>query len=118
MRGMDVSGSIMVVVSWGDQGERRLQDGPTRIARPSAYNAEKLLLKNELPLLVFLAALVSLVVLPSYRLPALTAGDVAYDMSSGGHVTFDGIGLGDVDDVVEEVGFAVLAAETLVDNRG
>lgn len=118
MRGMDAS--------LEDHGSRELERSrrpltsrrPTSIARPSAYNAEKLLLKNELALLVFLAALVGLVVLPSYRLLALAASDVAYDMSPGGHVTFDGLGLGDVDDVVEKVGFAVLAAETLADNRG
>lgn len=86
--------------------------------RPSANNAEKLLLQNELPLFVFLAALIGLVVLPSYRILALAAGDVAHDMPSCSHATFHSFGLGDVDDVVEEVGFAVLAAEALVESRG
>lgn len=85
---------------------------------PSAYDAEKLLLKDELPLFVFLAALKGLVVLPSYRFLALATGDVAYNMPSGSHATLHSFGLGDVDDVVEEVGFAVLAAETLVESRG
>lgn len=74
---------------------------PSSITRPLAYDAEQLLLKNELPLLVFLAALVRFVVLPSYRLLALAAGDIAHDMSSCGHATLHGLGLGYVDDVVE-----------------
>ena len=34
-------------------------------------------------------------------------------MAAGGHVAFAGFALLDVDDAVEEVGFAVLAAEVL-----
>jgi putative NIF3 family GTP cyclohydrolase 1 type 2 len=34
-------------------------------------------------------------------------------MAAGGHVALVGLGLGDIDDVVKEVGFAVLAAEVL-----
>lgn len=89
--------------------------GPLSISRPSAYNAEKLLLENELPFFVFLAAFVGLVVLPSYRILALAARDVAHDMPPCGHATLHSLGLGNVDDIVEKVGFAVLAAETLVE---
>jgi hypothetical protein len=39
--------------------------------------------------------------------------DVAYNVAAGGHVTLVGLRLGDVDDHVEEVCFAVLAAEVL-----
>lgn len=35
-------------------------------------------------------------------------------MAAGRHVAFDGLGLDGVDDVVEEEGFAVLAAEVLL----
>ena len=35
-------------------------------------------------------------------------------MSAGRHVAFGGFGLGDVYDGVEEVGFAMLAAEVLI----
>lgn len=81
---------------------------------PLTHDAQQLLLQNELALLVFLAALVCLVVLPPYCCLALSTGDIAHDVPSGGHVTLDGIGLGDVDDGIEEVGFAVLAAEILM----
>jgi hypothetical protein len=39
--------------------------------------------------------------------------DVAYDVAAGGHVALIGLRLGDVDDHVEEVCFAVLAPEVL-----
>ena len=80
---------------------------------PLTHDAQQLLLQNELALLVFLTALVCLVVLPPYRLLALPAVDVAHNVSSGGHVTFDRIGLCGVHNVIEEVGFAMLAAEIL-----
>jgi hypothetical protein len=39
--------------------------------------------------------------------------DVADNVAAGGHAALVGLGLGDVDDVVEEVGFAMLATEVL-----
>jgi hypothetical protein len=39
--------------------------------------------------------------------------DVAYDVAAGSHVALVGLRLGDVDNHVEEVCFAVLAAEVL-----
>jgi hypothetical protein len=79
----------------------------------SGYRAEQLRLENELALLVLFASLISLVVLPADRLFALAAVDVAYDVAAGGHVALVGLGFADVDDAVEEVRFAVLAAEVL-----
>lgn len=79
--------------------------------------AEELFLKDEFALFVFLAALVRLVVLPPHSLFALSAGDVTNYMSTGSHAALDSLRLGDVDDVVEEVGFAMLAAEVLDDTR-
>jgi hypothetical protein len=38
---------------------------------------------------------------------------VAHDVAAGRHVALVGFRFGDVDDLVEEVGFAVLAAEVL-----
>jgi hypothetical protein len=80
---------------------------------PLADDAEQFLLQNELPLLVFLAALVGLVILPTHSLLALSAGDIADDMATGCHAALDGLGLGDVHDVIEEVSLAVLATEVL-----
>lgn len=71
------------------------------------------MLKYEPPFLVLLAALKRLVVLPANNLVALLAGDVADDVAACGHVAFCGVRGGYVDDVGEEVGFAVLAAEVL-----
>jgi hypothetical protein len=39
--------------------------------------------------------------------------DVAYNVAAGGHAALVGLGLGDVDDVVEQVCFAVLPTEVL-----
>lgn len=80
---------------------------------PSIYSAQQLGLEDVVAFLVLLGVLVRLVVLPADRLLALGAADVAHDVAAGGHVALDGLGLGDVDDGVEEVGFAVLAAEIL-----
>ena len=77
------------------------------------YRTQQLGLEYELPFLVLLARLERLVVLPAHRLLALPAHDVPHDMPSRRHVAFGGFGLRDVDDGVEEVGFAVLAAEVL-----
>ena len=48
----------------------------------------------------------------------MSACDVSYDMPAGCHVTFHGFGGLDVDDIGEEEGFAVLAAEVLPDMGG
>jgi hypothetical protein len=79
----------------------------------SRYGAQKLTLQDELALLVLLAGLISLVILPSDRLLALSAVNVAYDVAAGGHVALAGLRLCDVDDVIEEVRFAMLTAEVL-----
>jgi hypothetical protein len=78
-----------------------------------ADGAEQLGLQDELALLVLLASLVGLVVLPADCLLALTAVDVAYYVTTGSHVALVRVGLGDVDDAVEQVRLAVLAAEVL-----
>jgi hypothetical protein len=39
--------------------------------------------------------------------------NVAYDVATGRHVALVGLRLGDVDDAVEQIRFAVLAAEVL-----
>lgn len=79
----------------------------------SVDDAEQLVLQDVFPLLVLLGRLESLVVLPAHRLLALLAADVAHDVSARGHVALDGIRQDDVDDVVEQVGLAVLASEVL-----
>jgi hypothetical protein len=75
--------------------------------------AEQLRLQDELSFLVLLARLVGLVVLPADRLLALAALDVAHYVTARGHVALVRVGLGDVDDAVEQVRLAVLAAEVL-----
>jgi hypothetical protein len=59
--------------------------------------------------------LIRLVVFPPDRIATLSACDVSYDMPAGCHVTFHRFGRLDVDDIGEEEGFAVLAAEVLPD---
>lgn len=83
------------------------------LSRFSVHLAEQLLLQDELALLVLLGALESLVVLPPDNLFALATGDVAHGVLAGGHVAIARVGGLDVHDDVEEVGFAVLAAEVL-----
>ena len=75
--------------------------------------AQELLLEDELPLLVPLRALIGLVVLPPDHLAALFARYVPHNVPTRGHVAVARVAGGDVDDRVEEVGFAVLAAEVL-----
>lgn len=75
--------------------------------------AKQLSLQNKLPLLIFLRRLVRLVVLPTDGLLALAARDIADDVAAGGHVSLGGFAGVDVDDGVEEVGLAMLAAEVL-----
>lgn len=90
----------------------------SRTYHPLAHDAEQFLFQDELALLVFLARLVCLVILPPYRFLALSAGNIAHDVSAGGHAALDGLGLGDIHNVIEEVGFAVLAAEILYSMSG
>ena len=82
---------------------------------PSINLAQQFRLQNELPFLVFLAVLIRLVVFPSYRLLALPAADVSNDMSASRHVALIGFAVDDIAHLAEEVGFAVLATEILVD---
>jgi hypothetical protein len=78
-----------------------------------AHDTQKLLFENKLALLVFLAALVCLVVLPSYRFLALSAGDIAHDVSTSRHAALYSLALCNVDDVIEEVCFPVLSSKIL-----
>lgn len=79
----------------------------------SRHGAQQLRLKDEFAFLVFLAGLVRLIVLPTHRLLTLSAMYVAYYVATGRHVALVRLRLGDVDDLVKEVCFAVLAAEIL-----
>jgi hypothetical protein len=79
----------------------------------SRYCAEQLCLEDEFALFVLLTGFIGLVILPAYCLFALPAVNVAYDVSASRHVALVRIGLGDVDDAVKQVCFAVLAAEIL-----
>ena len=74
-------------------------------------------LQNKLALLILLRLLVRLIVFPPDRLLTLPTADVPHDVSARRHVPLDSVGLGDVDDRAEEVGFAVLAAEGLEEVR-
>jgi hypothetical protein len=79
----------------------------------SRYCAEQLCLEDEFALFVLLAGLVGLVVFPAHCLFALPAVNVAYDVSASRHIALVRVGLGDVDDAVKEVCFAMLATEIL-----
>lgn len=83
------------------------------LSQSSVHLAKQLLLQDELALLILLGALEGLVVLPPNNLFALPTGDVAHGVLAGGHVAIARVGGLDVHDDVEEVGFAVLAAEVL-----
>lgn len=80
---------------------------------PLTNDTEEFLLEDELSLLVFLTVLVRLVVFPSYRFLALSARDVAHNMSSCCHAALYSFALRDVDNFIEEVCFPVLASEVL-----
>jgi hypothetical protein len=84
--------------------------------RSSRHRAKQFTLQDELPFLVLLARLVRLVILPPYTLIALLAVDIPNQVSSCRHVPLGGIGCSSVDDVVEEEGLAVLAAEVAADD--
>lgn len=77
------------------------------------HDTEKLLFEDKLALLVFLAALICLVVLPSYRCLALSTGDITDDVSPRCHASLNSFALCDIDNIIEEVRFAVLAPEVL-----
>lgn len=76
-------------------------------------HTQQLFLEDILPFLVLLAGFIRLVVLPTDGLLALPARNIAHDVSPGGHAAFDGFGLGDVDDRVEEKRLAMLTSEVL-----
>lgn len=80
----------------------------------SGDGAQKLFLQDELALFVLFAGFIGLVVLPANSLLALAAVDVAYYVTSRGHVALVGVRLGDVDDGIEEVRLAVLTTEVLM----
>ena len=82
-----------------------------------AHNTQQLCLQDKLPLFVFLAGLVRLVVLPPYSLLALPADDIAYHVATSCHAALYCLRLVDVHDVVEEECLAVLAAEVLFGRR-
>ena len=93
---------------------RRVLGTPTCIMASSVDLAQQLGLEDELALLVLLRLLVGLVVLPADDAQTLLALDVAHQVSPRRHVALAGLALLDVDDRVEEVGLAVLAAEVLL----
>lgn len=74
---------------------------------------QQLSLQDELALLILLRRLVRAVVLPPDGSLTLPAADIAHDVATRRHVALVGLAQLDVDDDVEEVGFAVLAAEVL-----
>ena len=78
--------------------------------------AKELLLEDELPLLVLLRALVSLVVLPPDHLFTLPASNVSHGVPAGSHVAVAGLRSLGVYHAVEEEGLAMLAAEVLRSN--
>jgi len=77
----------------------------------SCHIAEQLGLQDVLSFLIFLARLKRLIILPAYRLVTLSARNISHDVSAGRHVPLTGIAGRDVDDVVKEVCFAMLAPE-------
>lgn len=79
----------------------------------SIHLTQQLLFQNVLALFILLRALVRAIIFPTHNLFALSTADVADDVSACRHVTLAGLALLDVYDAVEEVGFAVLAAEVL-----
>jgi len=81
----------------------------------SSNLAQKLGLEDVLALLILLACLERLIVLPTHRLLALLAIYVPYDVPARRHVALSWLTLCGVDNAVEEVGFAVLAAEVTAD---
>jgi hypothetical protein len=79
----------------------------------SCHIAKQLSLQDVLSFFVLLARLKCLIILPAYRLVALSAGNISHYVSARGHIPLTGIARRDVDDIVEEVCFAMLATEIL-----
>lgn len=113
-----VSRSIIAGSSRRSRSQGSRCSNASRTYHRLAHDAEQFLFQDELALLVFLARLVCLVILPPYRFLALSAGNIAHDVSAGSHAPLDGFRLGDVHNVIEEVGFAMLAAEILYSMSG
>lgn len=90
---------------------------PQTIKAPDRLSdiAQQLRLEYELALLVLLRLLVGFIVLPSHRLPTLPTSDVPHHVAAGRHVSLGGVARRDVDDVVEEVCLAMLAAKILAE---
>lgn len=86
-----------------------------RVASPwiSIHIAEQLGFQDVLALLVFLRVLVCLVVFPTNSLLALLATDISNNMSACCHIPVPCLARHDVDYVVEEKRFAMLASEIL-----
>lgn len=82
-----------------------------RTASLSIHCTQQLRLQDELPLLVLLASLISLVVLPTHGIVALLALDVTHNVSSRRHVALHRLGLLDVDDGREQKRLTVLPSE-------
>jgi hypothetical protein len=82
----------------------------------SCHIAEQLGLQDVLPFLILFARLKCFIIFPAYRLVALSARNIPHDVSAGRHVPLTGIARRDVDYVVEEVRFAMLAPEILTDH--
>lgn len=79
----------------------------------SSNSAEKLCLQDEFALLVLLTSLICLIIFPTHSLFALSTVDVAYYVAPSGHVTLVGLRLGNVDNAIEQIRFAMLATEVL-----
>ena len=79
----------------------------------SCYSTEQFCFQDELPFLVLLAGLISLIILPAHSFLTLSAVDVAYDVTTGGHIALVRLRLGDVYNAVEKICFSMLTAEVL-----
>ena len=75
--------------------------------------AQKLLFQDEFSLFVFFASFVCLVVFPANNFLALLAADISNNMPAGSHVTVTWLSRCDIDDIIEEVGLAVLTTKVL-----
>ena len=80
--------------------------------------AQQLGLEDVLALLVLLRRLKRLVVLPADRPFTLPAVDIVHDMPARRHAALYCLGLGYVDNCVEEEGFPMLTAEVLAQRKG
>ncbi len=85
-----------------------------RVHCHSVHDLQQFRLQYKFPLLILLARLISFVIFPSHGFIALSAYDVANDVSSCGHVSLHSFSGFYVDDTREEEGFAVLATEVLL----